>query len=674
MQASPEIFIHPRMLVARLRALAWIFALPTVVLVMICGVVGVGELRGLIYQLSFTEAGVGASWQPLWLVHALTLALVAFVSLAPLMLAPGEALASTRSRAQTRRAALVVGLGGGLGLWLLHLRCDAVLDQAWRAAYGASTSPEVYAWLSLLTLLGWVCVVALAQAQLIELIGLHLNKGATVKRAGTLVGAWLLALGAGSLMNVMGLDQASESSVWDVELLALVPLVVLLAVEVASRWIAGLAPRLRTRWHDQRANLRALQGSSCADASCADASFSPDPAALAQGHQLESYARSLRVVAWTLLPFMLMAWVLVYERFGHGPSRVLVALGLGLVAALPVLAFVWVERRTFMPTKRELDPPPAGLAGFPTSVALLVQVERCCELLETKADAAYREMSTHVALSVCELQPRELELFERAGASPRRLVRQLFDADDPCVPLARDRRRVLHHQLRKFAAQVRGDSELDPYRAELRGAMRALGLAWLSGGRSPLDRELSRTRVQLVAGFAGVFVAVVVVVQLLGLRHSQDPLALCIPGVGLCRLAVDSGEGALIAGVVVALTPVWLWMCARVLEWAARLSFALALPPEGELEPSSATIRGLMVSAWSSKVQIGPGERSMFRVLACAVLLLPAGLAWAELSMAAVPPDDLELALVLVPLFSAGLLMRRPLRLGIARLASRLCD
>ena len=121
---------------------------------------------------------------------------------------------------------------------------------------------------------------------------------------------------------------------------------------------------------------------------------------------------------------------------------------------------------------------------------------------------------------------------------------------------------------------------------------------------------------------------------------------------------------------LLALTPLWLWMVARVFEWAGQLSFAFSLPPNGERQPCRETLTTSMWAAWFSDVQVGAGERALFRLLALIALLGLPLLAFAGLDK----PDDFELALTLGVQLSAGLLALHPLRTLLARLAAKVCD
>lgn len=657
-------FIDRQMLASRLRLFAWVFGLVALVVLALNACVGLPQLRLLYAERVYAPTGIP---EPLWLPRLLgpaMMLLAASLPLACLRLNSYDSSAAGRA-AQPPHFALALGLAGASLLGLLGLHVDAQIEQLSEALLGVALSTKVFCWQAALLGCGWLSLVLLAQSHAAELWTLHRRGRPSLTRALTFAGAWMLALLAGLALARSGLEFAFDSKLWEVERLALAPLVALLAAELTRSLVERIGPRLRQHWHEQRAQTRALR-----DITLEAQRYSPDPSALAQGHRLRTRAAWLRAAAWLSLTPLIAVWVACYPMFEFGGILPLALLGLVLL----VLSF---DLRSFRPQPTQVEPAPleSGLRWARPRVRerieqLLEHLEHCAELLEHDRDRAYDEACNTLAVKITELGQRELEQLDALGVDPHLLLRQLFEAHEPGQPLRADRRRAHHHQLRKFIARARGQNLPDPYRADFGRVLRATGLRWLAGGRSPLDRELARTRRQLLVGVLLVAISAGAFMHLVALHQAEVALDLCVPGIGACRWAL--GPDILLGALpcLLALTPLWLWMAARVFEWAGQLSFAFSLPPNGELHPCRETVTTAMWAAWFSDEQVGAGERALFRLLALTALLGLPLLVLAGLDT----PDDFELALTLGMQLSAGLLALHPLRTLLARLAAKVCD
>ena len=580
------------------------------------------------------------------IAHWLPFVLAGLVLSIPLLCAPWAELTSAAKRRSTRLVSLGLGLAGaGTVLWLgeadfVIREFQTCCDLATREPVGLFIAP-------------WLGVVLLAQSHMAEVYSCR-NGHARARRALTLGVVWLVSIGAALAATRTGPGLVSHS---------LAPIAVMVVVDLGVRWAGQLGPRVRSELHQRRETNRTLHEL------VTEVEQLPDPAALAQGHRLNRLTRTLRVVALCSVGVLSFSWAL----FGF-------PIGLAMVYVFALLgAMLWAEQTAL----RQIATPPAttkpeGDDKLPSELLpLLRHVDACAEQLERAEDERFNESLTELMLLVSDLDQRTLDAFERRGVDPKRLFRQLFSSDDAFgAVLEPDRRRALHYQLRKFAARVRGESHLDPYRAEIPGAIGAIGLGWLQGG-SPLDPDLSRTRRRLMLGFAGIALGVFTLAQLMGAAESEHPLALCIPGLNpYCQWGFTSGDSKEILTTIIALTPVWIWICARLAQWAAQLSFLLALP----LGPSTSTsyteldgadVRHLMWSAWTDQNAVGAGERWVFALLAYLVLMtIPA------LGVIMIPIEgtgDLT-PLVLGPLAGLALLSLYPLRRLHNRVVALLVD
>jgi len=639
--------LHARMLAQRLRTLAWLTVPLALFAILASAALG---LDGLVsnHRSLFS---VAVHWAP-FMVAGLALLL-------PLVCAPWETLTSAAGRRSTRLAAAVVGaLGAGLvlGFGDAELRLSG-FETCCDLAAGRPRGLYIAAWLGPLLL---------AQSYLIEIFAAR-SGHARARRAMSYGLAGLGAAAIGALVSPAGLDLAARSGLEPVELRALVPLVILLVAELGARWTAHLGPNVRKHLHERRQTNRSLGDLD------PELSFSPDPAALAQGHRLNRLTHGLRTAAWVSVPLLSLVWILGDAL--EPDTRV----GLALAAFIVIPMLVWLEQ--VLPALRRLavSPPGPDTSDDDARLAsellpILHHVDHCCELLEQGHDAGFNETVMELALRVRDLDAQALDHFDRRGVEPRRLVQQLFDSEEAVgAQIAPERRRAVHHQLRKFAAQIRGQVHLDPYRAELPGAIGSGGLAWLSGGRSPLDPDLHRTRWRLGLGLGGLVVGIFLLAQLMGASQSAHPIAVCVPGLDPnCEWGFASGDAELILGTLVALAPVWLWIGARLAQWAAQLSFALALPPADELAREEINVRSLMWAAWSDPRAVGAGERWVFGLIAVAVLVgVPL---FGATHLAAECDSELQVRLLVLPMVGASLLALHPLRQLHAHVVSLLVD
>jgi hypothetical protein len=311
--------------------------------------------------------------------------------------------------------------------------------------------------------------------------------------------------------------------------------------------------------------------------------FTPDPAALAQGHRALARARRWTIVGVTV-GFLTLAALALFGDLPRPKSDV------ALMVLLAVALFL--ARLTSWPassTQPSADLRPRASLPSAGLDALVELLERACARLERGQNAVFDLL--HMEFIYDELGLGECAWLDARGVPRSRLfdaANNWADADDLHDP---ELCRALHREVSLMVAAILDGEHEDPYRAGLhsRGLVDLPVAGWLQASKTSQDAALRYNR--WLGGWAvsGATLGSLAVAAVAGLTHVTEPLTLCMYRHGQCRGALGSPQLEYMAAVLVwvVLAPLVLSCVAAAHRLVARRSFAAALPARALAEPGT---------------------------------------------------------------------------------------